>query len=132
MPEYTVNRVVDGLNEISKSVRSTKISILGLAYKGNIDDTRESPAFKIIEKLKKMGGEVKVFDPYVPGMSDLEILDDALNCECIVIVTDHDEFKNLDLNLVKEKGVKVIIDGRNILDKEKVIRAGMVYRGIGR
>jgi len=132
MPEYTVNRVVDGLNEISKSVRGTKISILGLAYKGNIDDTRESPAFKIIEKLKKMGGEVKVFDPYVLGMSDLESLDDALNCECIVIVTNHDEFKNLDLNLVREKGVKVIIDGRNILNKEKIKEMGIVYRGIGR
>jgi len=132
MPEYTVNCVVNGLNEISKSVRNTKITVLGMAYKGNIDDTRESPAFKIIEKLKNMGGEVKVFDPYVTGMSDFENVYDALSCECIVIVTDHDEFKHLDLNLVKERGVKVIIDGRNILDKEKVKERGIVYKGIGR
>lgn len=132
MPEYTVERVIEGLNEINKSVKGTKITVLGLAYKGNVDDTRESPAFKIIEKLKKMGGDVKVFDPYVPKMSDFKNLGDALNCECIVIVTAHDEFKNLDLNRIDKKGVKVIIDGRNILDKEKVAGVGIVYRGIGR
>lgn len=69
-----------------------------------MDDTRESPAFEIIEKLKKMNGNVKVFDPHVPEMSNFKTLDEALSCECIVIVTDHDEFKNLDLNSVKERG----------------------------
>ncbi|PKP59597.1 MAG: UDP-N-acetyl-D-glucosamine dehydrogenase [Candidatus Altiarchaeales archaeon HGW-Altiarchaeales-2] len=131
MPEYTVERVIEGLNEISKSVKNTKISVLGLAYKGNIDDTRESPAFKIIEKLKNMGGDVKVFDPYVPDMCDFNNLDESLNCECIVLVTDHNEFKNLDLNLVKEKGVRVIVDGRNALSKESVKELGIIYKGIG-
>lgn len=132
MPEYTVNRTVEGLNEIGMCIKDTKITVLGLAYKGNIDDTRESPAFKIIEKLKKMKGIVKAFDPYLLEISDVKSLDDALNCDCIVIVTDHDEFKNMDLNLIKEKGVKVIIDGRNILDEEKVKELGIVYKGIGR
>jgi len=132
MPEYTINRIIEGLNEIDMGVKGTKISVLGLAYKGNIDDTRGSPAFEIIEKLKKMGGKIKVFDPYVPKMSNCDNLNEALSCECIVIVTDHDEFKNLDLNLLKEKGAKVIIDGRNILDKEKIKELGIVYRGIGR
>lgn len=132
MPDYSVERVIEGLNEIGKSVRGTEISVLGLAYKGNVDDTRESPAFEIIEKLKKMNGSVKVFDPYILEMSNFKTLDEALCCECIVIVTDHDEFKNLDLNSVKERGVKVIIDGRNILDKEKVKELGIVYKGIGK
>lgn len=132
MPEYTVDRVIEGLNEIAKSVKGTKITVLGLAYKGNVDDTRESPAFKIIEKLKKINGDVKVFDPYIPEMSDFDTLDEALNCECIIIVTDHNEFKNLDLNLVKRRGIKVIIDGRNILDKGKIKELGIVYKGIGR
>ncbi len=132
MPDYSVERVIEGLNEIGKSVRGTEISVLGLAYKGNVDDTRESPAFEIIEKLKKMNGSVKVFDPHIPEMSNFKTLDEALCCECIVIVTDHDELKNLDLNLVKERGVKVIIDGRNILDKEKVKELGIVYKGIGK
>lgn len=132
MPDYSVERVIEGLNEIGKSVRGTEISVLGLAYKGNVDDTRESPAFEIIEKLKKMNGNVKVFDPHIPEMSNFKTLDEALYCECIIIVTDHDEFKNLDLNSVKERGVKVIIDGRNILDKEKVKELGIVYKGIGK
>ena len=79
-----------------------------------------------------MNGSVKVFDPHIPDMSNFKTLDEALCCECIVIVTDHDEFKNLDLNSVKEGGVKVIIDGRNILDKEKVKELGIVYKGIGK
>lgn len=132
MPEYTINRIIEGLNEADMCVKDTKISVLGLAYKGNIDDTRGSSAFKIIEKLKKMGGKIKVFDPYIPKMSDCDSLNEALNCECVVIITDHNEFKNLDFNLLKERGVKVIIDGRNILDKEKIKELGIVYKGIGR
>lgn len=132
MPEYTINRTVEGLNEVDMCVKDTKISVLGLAYKGNVDDIRGSSAFKIIEKLKKMGGKIKIFDPYIPKMSNCDNLNEALSCECVVIVTDHDEFKNLDLNLLKEKGVKVIIDGRNILDKEKIKELGIVYKGIGR
>ncbi|RLF43349.1 MAG: UDP-N-acetyl-D-glucosamine dehydrogenase [Thermoplasmata archaeon] len=133
MPEYTVQKVITGLNEIGKCVKNTNIAILGVAYKGGIDDIRESPALVIIKKLEQLGANLVIFDPYVPEKSTAENLDQALEkCECIVIATDHPEFKQIKPELLKEKGVKVVVDGRNILDKEKIKSLGIVYKGIGR
>lgn len=132
MPEYTILRTIEGLNEIGKSVKNTKITILGISYKPNINDMRESPSLEIIPKLKNMGAELKIYDPYVKNLSTVNNLDDALDSECIVIVTAHDEFKKMDIEKLKQSGVRVIIDGRNCLDKNEIIRNGLIYKGIGR
>lgn len=132
MPDYTVQMVVDGLNKIGKSVKGTKITVLGVSYKGGVADTRESPALKIIEMLQKLGAKLKIYDPYVERMSNVKNINEAIASDCIVIATDHQEFKNLDLRLLKSNNVKVIVDGRNILDKEKIKRLGIIYFGIGR
>ena len=65
MPEYTVQKVVEALNELGKSVNGTRICVLGISYKKDVGDIRESPALKIIGKLKKLGANVETFDPYV-------------------------------------------------------------------
>jgi len=132
MPHYTVGKVVEGLNEIDKSVKDTKITVLGLAYKGGVDDMRESPALEIIDELKKLGADLKIFDPYIPEKSTVKGLDEALNAECIVIATDHPEFKIIKPEEIKEKGIKVVIDGKNCLDKAGIVSLGIVYKGIGR
>ena len=132
MPHYTVGKVVEGLNEIDKSVKDTKITVLGLAYKGRVDDMRESPALEIIDELKKLGADLKVFDPYIPEKSTVKNLSEALNSECIVIATDHPEFKEIRPKEIKKKGIKVIIDGKNCLDKAGIKALGIVYKGIGR
>ncbi len=132
MPHYTVNKVVEGLNEIDKSVKDTKITVLGLAYKGGVDDTRESPALEIIDELKKLGADLRVFDPYIPEKSTVKNLDEALNSECIVIAADHPEFKSIKPEKIKEKGIKVVIDGKNCLDKQGIKALGIIYKGIGR
>ena len=132
MPEYTVSKVVEGLKELRIGIKGAKVNVLGLAYKGNVDDMRESPAVEIIKILKGLGADVKVFDPHIPSLSDLKNLDHALKCECIVIATDHNEFKNLDLNLLKKDGVRLIVDGRNLVDKVGAKELGIVYKGIGR
>jgi UDP-N-acetyl-D-glucosamine dehydrogenase len=132
MPEYTVQMIIEGLNEIGKSIKGTKITVLGVSYKGGVDDTRESPALKIIEKLRNLGARLKIYDPYVKSMSNVKNIDASITSDCIVIVTDHQEFKSLDLHLLKSKGVKLIVDGRNILDKEKIKKLDIVYKGIGR
>src|SRR5215472_14113850 len=66
MPEYVVHRVAEALNERKKAVRGSRILILGLAYKANVDDDRESPTYHLMEMLKDRGAEVNYFDPYVP------------------------------------------------------------------
>ncbi len=132
MPEYTIQRTIEGLNEIGKSVKNTKITILGISYKPNIDDTRGSPAFEIISKLKNMGAELRTYDPFVKKLSTVSSLAEALCSECIVLVTAHDEFKKINIEKLKQNEVKVIIDGRNCLDKNKIRNEGIIYKGIGR
>jgi len=133
MPEYTVQKVMVGLNKVGMCVKGTNIAILGVAYKGGISDTRESPALSIIEKLRQLGANLFIFDPYIPEKSTVENLNQALEkSECIVVTTDHPEFKQIEPELLKEKGIRVVIDGRNILDKEKIKSLGIIYEGIGR
>ncbi|MFQ5911168.1 MAG: UDP binding domain-containing protein, partial [Thermoplasmata archaeon] len=133
MPDYTVQKVIMGLNEAGMSVKGASIAILGLAYKGGIDDTRESPAFRIIAQLEDLGADLTIFDPYVLHRSTVKELDKALERkDCIVVVTDHPTFRDISAEVLKEKVVKAVVDGRNILDKERIERGGMVYKGIGR
>ncbi|MGM5483172.1 MAG: nucleotide sugar dehydrogenase [Nanobdellota archaeon] len=122
MPGYTVEIIADELNKISMPVKGTKIGILGVSYKGNIADVRESPAFDIIKLLKAKGGEVKVHDPYVKEYSDSE-LNEVLECDCVVVCSNHDSFKELDYSKCK-----VVIDGKNYLDRNKIKN----YKGVGR
>jgi UDP-N-acetyl-D-glucosamine dehydrogenase len=122
MPGYTVQRVMEGLNELGKPVKGTKIGLLGLAYKGGVDDTRRSPAFEIKEKLEDLGADVKTFDPYVE--SDVGSLGDLDDRECLVIATDHEEFRELE----KRSLAELIVDGRNMLDSKKIKGS---YIGVG-
>ena len=66
MPDYVVNKVAEALNSRRKSVNGSKILVLGLAYKANVDDDRESPSYALMQKLKDRGAEVSYYDPYVP------------------------------------------------------------------
>ena len=104
-----------------------------MAYKADVDDVRESPAFKIIKILKKKDADVFVFDPYVKKGTNVENLNELLQkSDYIILVTAHNKFKNIDLNKLKENNVKIVIDGRNCLDKEKIKSMGIMYHGIGR
>ena len=132
MPHYTVGKVIEGLNEINKSIKDTKITVLGLAYKGGVGDIRESPALEIIKELEKLGADLKVFDPYILDKSTADNLDQALDADCIVVAADHPEFKVLRPAELKKKGIKVVIDGKNCLDKAGIKLLGIVYKGIGR
>jgi len=133
MPKYTVQRVIQGLNEIEMPVKKSKITILGLSYKGGVSDIRESPSFPIINQLTTMGANLTIFDPYNLDKSDVQKLDDAISkSDCIVLITDHPEFKKINAEILKKNKVKVVIDGRNFLDKEQIIEKNIIYKGIGR
>ena len=103
MPHWVVGKVTDGLNEKGKSVRGAAILVLGLAYKKNVDDPRESPAMEIMEILRSKGAELSYSDPYVPVFPPMrrhkfELKSEDLTPEllkkvdCVVLVTDHDDF----------------------------------------
>ncbi|MDP3957237.1 MAG: nucleotide sugar dehydrogenase [bacterium] len=134
MPAYAVELLQDALNTVKLPLNGTRIGVLGLAYKANVDDLRESPAFKVIEHLKKHQAKIETFDPYVKDRSTVKSLEALLKkSQALILVTDHKEFKtSLTPAQLKKYGIRVIIDGKNCLDKQAFIKAGIIYSGIGR
>ncbi len=133
MPEFLVQAVSDALNENQKSLKGSSLAVLGVAYKGDIDDHRESPSHKIIKLLKSKGATVDVFDPYIPKFSTKSSVSDTLQGkDAVVVATAHRAFKVLSPEFFKEHGVHIVIDGRNCIDKASFEAAGITYRGIGR
>jgi len=122
MPRYVVDRAAHALNDDSKSVKGASVLVMGLAYKPDVDDTRESPAFEIIELLQEFGAIVEYSDPHVPeskpirrgdiGMSSVDLTPESLaGYDAVVIVTDHKAF---DYGLVAQHA-GLIIDSRNAM-----------------
>lgn len=128
MPEFLVEKVQGALNDVRKSVKGSKIHVLGVAYKRDISDVRESPALDIIALLQRLGAEVTYSDPFVPEIHfDSESLEAsplfpaAEQADCVVIVTDH---RGIDYDQVVEKAA-LIVDSRNALKKfssDKIVR----------
>lgn len=133
MPKFAVELAVKGLNEAEIAVKGGKVAVLGLAYKPEVGDCRESPSFEIIKHLEEHGAEVVSYDPFVLDKSTVKTLEEAIaGAQAIIIATAHHVFKELKPQYLSKNGVKVVVDGRNCLPKEKFIEAGIVYKGIGR
>jgi UDP-N-acetyl-D-glucosamine dehydrogenase len=118
MPEFVVNKVQNALNDASKPVRGSRVHLLGVAYKRNIDDVRESPALDIILMLQRRGAKVTFSDPYVnrleiegTTLEAEEMLPAVESADCVVIVTDHSA---TDYASVVNHG-RLIVDTRNAL-----------------
>jgi UDP-N-acetyl-D-glucosamine dehydrogenase len=119
MPEYWVARAADKLNDQGKAVRGSTVLVLGVAYKKDIDDIRESPALDVIRLLEQRGAIVKYHDPHVPKLHEdgVELESIALTADmlhgtdCVVIVTDH---TGLDYQLVAREA-KLVVDTRHAL-----------------
>jgi UDP-N-acetyl-D-glucosamine dehydrogenase len=128
MTENIVHRIVRALNDDKKSIRDSKILIVGVAYKKDIDDVRESPALRIMELLEYKGAEVSYHDTYVKNVDSLKSSDltqsNVQEQDAIVITTDH---TNVDYQLLG-KHAQLIIDTRNVMatvknPKARVLRA---------
>jgi UDP-N-acetyl-D-glucosamine dehydrogenase len=124
MPEYVINRAMQILNEDGKALRGAKITVLGVAYKKDIDDVRESPVLKIIELLEHHGADYQVVDPFVASfkccgqvMETVGLTKEILQqSDLVLVATDHTGF---DYNMIAQES-KVIFDTRNALkDIEK-------------
>lgn len=130
MPEYVYNKI----DKILQKDKSKKITILGITYKANTDDMRESPIIKLIDKLLKNNYNVKVFDPYIKDfqINCQSILEACKDSDLLILGVNHDYFKNLPLDEIKTtmKG-NLILDTRNFLDKEEVEKSGFIYKLLG-
>lgn len=134
MPAYTVELLQDALNRIKMPVNGTKVALLGLAYKADIADTRESPSYEIAKHLAEHGAETIRFDSFVPEESDVTSLDEALDgTQAVILATNHRTFvETLTPETLRKHGIKVVIDGKNCLDKDAFRDSGIIYKGIGR
>ncbi|MFW6040715.1 MAG: nucleotide sugar dehydrogenase [Thermoplasmatota archaeon] len=128
MPNFILSFVRKKLADLEQPT----LSIFGVAYKGNVDDTRETPAKKIIKLAKNEGYHVKCYDPYVKDFDQklFDLEESVKDSDCIVIVADHDEFKDIDPKKLKMNN-KNIIDTRNIIDREKWENAGFDVKIMG-
>jgi len=136
MPRHTVEIVERALRDAGLSVKDVKIAVLGAAYKGGVDDTRESPAKYIVRELLEKGARVVVYDPYTSESFSAEranSLEDAVRgADVVVIVTDHPEFKSLDLeSIAKLVRHRVVVDGRRVVEPHQAVKHGFKYYGIG-
>lgn len=132
MPKYTIKLLQNKLNEIKMPINGTNIGILGISYKANIDDDRESPYYEIKKELIKYRANIVSFDPYIENKSDVPSMDDLLKfSDAIIIITNHKQFLSIDGKLLKEYNVKIVIDGKNCLDKENIESNNILYKGIG-
>ncbi len=122
MPYYVIEKVVHALNQRGKSIKASKVLMLGLAYKKDIDDTRESPSLKLMELLIQNGADVDYNDPYVPQMKKMRKYDFKKNSvaltqetlkqyDCVVISTDHSCY---DYRFIAECA-SLVVDTRNAM-----------------
>jgi len=131
MPHFVVDKVQNALNEHVKPLKGSHVHVLGVAYKRDIDDVRESPALDIIHLLEKRGAKVTYSDPFVPKlradgflphpMEAVDAMEASAAADCVVIVTDH---KSFDYPCIVE-AAKLIVDTRNALKghaSEKIVR----------
>ena len=134
MPRYVVDKTAEALNDAGKSVSGARVLVLGLSYKANIDDDRESPSFEILELLKERGAEIAYCDPYVPVAKRVRKFDIGLTSiacraerfaeyDAVVISTAHEAFKDPALY----RDVKIVVDTRNIVPAAAVTN-GRLYK----
>ena len=131
MPRFVLRKVQDALNGHEKALKGSKVLVLGVAYKPDIDDLRESPALDVIGLLKEKGAEVKYHDPYIGKVEhedwELETIEDLMEgvreADCVVIITNHSGYNYGSIL----EGARLIVDTRNALgtlgrDHPKVVR----------
>jgi UDP-N-acetyl-D-glucosamine dehydrogenase len=133
MPYYVIDKVVHALNERGKSIKSSRVLVMGLAYKKDIDDTRESPSLKLIELLMQNGAIVDYNDPYIPQTRKMRKYDFNKNSvtltqetlkqyDCVVIATDHTSY---DYELIVNNSA-LVVDTRNAT--RKITNNGNIVR----
>lgn len=121
MPEYVLSKLMDGLNNSGKALKGSRVLVLGIAYKKNVDDMRESPSVEVMELIRDKGGVVAYSDPHVPVFPKMrehsfELSSEALTAEnlasfdAVVLATNHDGF---DYELIKQQA-QLIVDTRGV------------------
>ena len=138
MPEHVLKLTLDAFKNCKKSIDNSSILILGISYKPNVKDIQLTPAEVIIKKLQKLGVMIHIYDPYfisadVFGIKTEQNLKNIIhNVDAAIIVTDHKEFKNLDISIFNQMKSPILIDSRGIIDPTSAKNNNLIFRGLGR
>jgi nucleotide sugar dehydrogenase len=144
MPQHVVALVTDACMEAKVPVKGSRVATLGLAFKGNTADTRDSPCVPVIRGLAALGMDVVVHDPLadvrralsgMKGVTSAKGLEEALRSAAVlVLLTDHLEYRTLTGRSVKKMApkLKVVVDSRHVFDPSEMATLGYAYRGVGR
>jgi len=140
MPDHAVELVEEALNEAGKTVRGSKVAVMGVAYKPNIKDVQLTPVERVITRLREMGAKIEIYDPMfkseevfgIKTRPSLELA--ARGADCLIIGTAHDEFRHLDLQGLSRlaRSPAGFVDARNVVSPEQASKAGFAFRGVGR
>lgn len=139
MKLHTVELATAALEAAGLAPEEATVAVMGLAYKKNISDTRESPSIGIIENLSTRVKDVKVHDPHVDAIEtstgryeSASFADIMESADCLIFVTDHDEYSMLDPSDFADKRLKAIVDTRNLFDADAISHLDIEYRGVGK
>lgn len=135
MPKHAAEMAIKGLNEVGKVIKGSKVLIMGLTYKENVPDTRESPVKDMIKELEEFGVEVYGHDPFL-SKEEIELFGvKALNdlnvkVDCVIVAVAHDEFRKMKLEEVKRvmNGNPVLVDVRGIFEEQEARKNGFYYK----
>ncbi len=140
--EYQKDRMIEKAERLLGRLDSLTIGVLGLSYKPNTDDVRDSPALAIVRRLQERGARIRAYDPQAMEnarreLKDVEFCNDAYEaadgCDALVLATEWNEFRNLDLDRMRELLAQpVFLDLRNVYEPEEMARQGFRYSGVGR
>lgn len=141
--QQQIDLFIEKVIKLVNPIKGKTLAVLGLAFKPNTDDIREAPSIKIINKLLKMGAKINTYDPVAANNARV-VLENSVtftedpyialkDADAMLVVTDWNEFKELDLEKARKIMKKpTIIDGRNIYDPIKIKQLGFIYQGVGR
>ncbi|RLG29825.1 nucleotide sugar dehydrogenase, partial [Methanosarcinales archaeon] len=135
MPKHVAEMAIKGLNEVGKVIKGSKVLIMGLTYKENVPDTRESPVREMVKELKEFGVNVYGYDPLLSKEEmeafGVKALDDFnVRMDCVIVAVAHDEFKKMGLEDVSKfmNNRPIIVDVRGMFDEEEAKEKGFYYR----
>ena len=138
MPDHVVELTSNAFKESKKSIENSEILILGVSYKPNVRDIQLSPAEHIIKKLQNLGANIRIYDPYFPssnvfGITTENNIEDIISkVDAAIIVTAHDEFKELQVEIFTKMKHPIVIDTRGIVDPYIAKQKKLIFRGLGR
>ncbi|MCW3133921.1 MAG: hypothetical protein N2V78_06305, partial [Methanophagales archaeon] len=148
VPKHVAEMAIKGLNEVGKVIKGSKVLIMGLTYKENVADTRESPVREMVKELKEFGIDVYGYDPLLSteeiegfGVNALDfsfstgfLFSKKKKCkvDCVIVAVAHDEFKKMKLEDIKKfmNDKPVLIDIRGTFDAEEAKKKGFYYRRV--